>query len=116
MMSIAMAPLGARAMDDLTDEGRRALAFLPKAKELMAMIKKELPEGTHFGLMILEEGTGENGEDRLLALSTDRKKVALQVARWVLDALDGEPVPEGFESRTHLHLDSKKNPPDPGGA
>jgi hypothetical protein len=70
---------------DLNDDARAALQFTPIAKELMNQIREQLPEGTHFGLLILVPGEPEG---RVVAITTDRQTVAVAAAQWVMSALD----------------------------
>lgn len=68
------------------DAEERALArFVPTAKEIMDDIRGRLPDGTHFGLMILAPGDGKQG--RVIAITTDRDVVAPAVAQWALTVL-----------------------------
>ncbi len=70
---------------ELTPEAREALRLLPFARDAMDVIRAQLPDDTHFGLMVLVPGEKEG---RVIALTTDRDVVAPAVARWVMDVLD----------------------------
>lgn len=70
--------------DPLTADAKAALQLVPVAKAIMDTVRGMLPEGTHFGLMLLVPGAPEG---RVVALTTDRDVVAPAVAHWVLDVM-----------------------------
>jgi hypothetical protein len=70
--------------DEMGAEARAALRLVPIAKEFMEDLRGRLPEGTHFGIMLLVPG---DPEGRVVAMTTDRDVVAPAVAMWVLDVL-----------------------------
>jgi hypothetical protein len=69
---------------DLEADERAALRLVPITREIMDEIREKLPEGTHFGVMILVPGKPEG---RVVAMTTDRDVVAPAVAQWVLEVL-----------------------------
>lgn len=69
---------------ELGNDERAILRLAPIAKEWMQELQARLPEGTHFGVMILVPGKPEG---RIIAMTTDREIVAHAVAQWVLTAL-----------------------------
>ncbi len=71
-------------MSDLGPEAIDALAFIPKAKEISALVEAHLPKGTHFGVLILVPGEPEG---RVVAITSDRKVVAHAAAQWVIEVL-----------------------------
>jgi hypothetical protein len=68
----------------LDDDARAALAFVPHAKEIADMVRSKIPPGIHWGILILVPG---HPEGRVVALTSDRRKVAVGAAQWVLDVL-----------------------------
>lgn len=79
--------------------GDRSSNWNPPAEERMAYLagkalepafadlKAKLPDGTDFGIIILVPNTEEpKGEGRVIAMSTNRKKVGLAAAQWILNA------------------------------
>lgn len=71
-------------MTDLTPEAGLALAIVPLTKEIMDAVKAKLPEGVHFGVMVLVPGKPHG---HVVAMTTDRDVVAAAVAEWVLETL-----------------------------
>lgn len=92
--------------DDPGDFGE-ALGLLPDAKKLFRAIKELVPDGVdHWGLVMLREADGDGEIPSFVALSTDRKVVAVHALRWAADIL-GVEVPEGIpeiEKVTRVHL------------
>lgn len=64
---------------------RFALGLLPLAEEVMERVRGMLPPGTHFGGFILTPP--QNGEGRVIAITTDCKVVGPQVAQWFLSSV-----------------------------
>ena len=69
---------------DADAEERHALALAPIVKGLMDDLRSKLPDGTHFGLMILVPSKERNGLGRVLAATTDRDRMAPAIAQWCL--------------------------------
>lgn len=69
------------------DEIAAVLQFVPHARELMDLLRAKLPEGVHFGLVILVPG---NPEGRVLALTTDRRRMARAAGEWIVSVLRDE--------------------------
>lgn len=71
----------------LGPDERAALRLVPIAKEFMDDLRGRLPDGTHFGIMLLVPG---DPEGRVVAMTTDRDVVAPAVAHWVMDVLSSK--------------------------
>lgn len=59
-------------------------ALLPIAKDVFEGLREKLPQGQQFGLLLLLPGEPMG---RVVALTTDRRKLALGAAQWVLEVL-----------------------------
>jgi hypothetical protein len=70
------------------DEERFALALVPVMKEIADFVREKLPTGTDFGVLILVPSTVPGEEGRVLAITSDRRRVAVGAAQWVLTALE----------------------------
>lgn len=73
----------------IDDESRAALALIPFAKEIADFVRAKVPEGTQWGVLLLVDGKPEG---RVIALTSDRGKVAVAAAQWVLDVLRKKPT------------------------
>lgn len=62
-----------------------ALAIAPKMQAMMDEIRAQLPEGTHFAILIEAQ---RKGYARVLAASTNRSRMALRAAEWALSVND----------------------------
>lgn len=69
---------------DTDVESRFALAISPLMREIGDYVKSKLPPGTDFGVMVVVPGTPEG---RVIALTTDRERVAFAVGQWVITAI-----------------------------
>lgn len=69
---------------ELNDDARAALQLLPWAKEIADLVKSKIPAGLDWGVFVIVPGKPEG---RVVALTSDRDRVAPQVAEWVLDVL-----------------------------
>lgn len=69
---------------DLNDESRAALQLMPFTKDIFDLVKAKLPPGTDFGVMVLVPGKPEGN---VIAITTDRRRVAFAVGQWVASVL-----------------------------
>jgi hypothetical protein len=75
-------------------EQREALALVPIADRIFRHIREQLPAGQEFGLFVLlPHPTDPKAEGRILALTTNRKRVGFAVAQWFVHT-DGGQDPE----------------------
>jgi hypothetical protein len=77
-------------VSETTPLERDALAFLPHGKRMMEACGEMLPPGTDFGVYILVPANDGSGEDRVIALNTNRDVMAPAVAQWLLTVLPDE--------------------------
>lgn len=68
----------------LDDEEMAALALIPFAKEVADMIRARVPQGTDFGVFFFADGEPEG---RVVAITSDRDRVAVYVGQWLLNIL-----------------------------
>jgi hypothetical protein len=64
-----------------------ALALTPIAKEIADFVRSKLPEGTDFGVLVLVPNRDPKAEGRVIAVTSDRRRVATAAAQWVLTVL-----------------------------
>jgi hypothetical protein len=73
---------------DPAEEERIMLELLPKLKEMMDYVTDQLPPGMDFGIILLAPNKhNPNAEGRVVAMTTNRDRVAVGVAQWVLNVL-----------------------------
>lgn len=63
------------------------LAIAPIMREIAELVKAKLPAGTDFGVLVLAPSAVPGAEGRVLAITTDRARVATGAAQWVLTVL-----------------------------
>jgi hypothetical protein len=71
----------------LEDDERYLLALIPLAKEIAAFIKGKIPEGADYGVFMFAKPVERGGEGRIIALTSDRDRVAPLVAQWTLTVM-----------------------------
>ena len=71
-------------INPLNDDAKAALALVPHAKEIADFVRAKIPDGLHWGVLILVPGKPEG---RVVAVTSDRQQVAIGAAQWVLDVL-----------------------------
>jgi hypothetical protein len=71
----------ARMNEPLSPGESDALAALPAAKAIMDTVRPMLPAGTDFGVFVLAPGDVDS-ENRVIAITTDRRRVGFAVAQW----------------------------------
>jgi hypothetical protein len=64
------------------DEESHALAIAPLMREIADAVKAKLPEGTDFGVLIFAPASDPRAEGRVLAITTDRTRVAQYAVQW----------------------------------
>lgn len=67
-----------------------ALAVAPILKEMANSVRDRLPSGTDFGVLVFAPADDRKGDGRVLAITTDRQRMARYAARWVLTVLGDE--------------------------
>jgi hypothetical protein len=67
-----------------------ALALGEQLKGMYEHVKKTLPPGAHFGIIIDIPASTPEGEGRIAALATNRNIVAPLAAQWAESVLSGE--------------------------
>lgn len=65
-------------------EQQYGLALAPVMKELADEVKRRLPPGTHFGVLVLVPSSDPDALGRTLAITSDRRVVAAAAGQWVL--------------------------------
>lgn len=71
------------------------LALAPLMKEIADYIKSRLPATTDFALLIGVPSPETSALGRVLAISTDRQRMAFLAAQWSLTIHDAEGRPNG---------------------
>lgn len=64
------------------------LALAPILRDFMADLQAKLPPETEIGILIAPPYRDGQGESRILALTTDRRRVAFLAAQWCLSVRD----------------------------
>lgn len=78
-----------------TEEGY-ALAIVPIAKEIADFVRARIPEGADFGVLLFANPVERGGEGRIVAVTSDRERVAFYAAQWALDVANHNPdTPRG---------------------
>lgn len=72
------------------DEERAALALVPLAKEIADFVRGKIPEGADFGVLLFAKPPDGQQEGRVIAVTSDRDRVAVYAAQWVLSVLNPE--------------------------
>lgn len=73
------------------EEEAHVLAIAPIMKEIADMVKAKLPAGTDFGVLVFAPSREPNEEGRVLAVTTDRERMATYAAQWALTVLPSKP-------------------------
>lgn len=86
------APVGTigtgRTGADVDADVAKARALEPLAKEISDYVRAKLPPDTDFGVFIVRKPNGTPGDTGdVLALTSDRERMARQVAGWVLQTI-----------------------------
>lgn len=68
-------------------EAGYGLALIPLCKSIADFAGRQLPEGTDYGVMILVKPLPGQQLGRVIALTTDRERVAPNVAQWAAGVL-----------------------------
>lgn len=68
-------------------EQRYMLALVPLMRECNEFVKSKLPAGIDFGLLVVVPEVVAGEEGRVLALTTDRERMAWAAAQWVVTVL-----------------------------
>jgi hypothetical protein len=69
------------------EEERMAYLAGRALEPAFADLKAKLPEGTDFGILIIVPNSADpRGEGRVIAMTTDRKRLGLAAAQWILNA------------------------------
>ena len=79
--------------DPAAEEGY-ALAIAPLLNEIAEYVKTKLPPGTDFGVLVFAPSSDPKAEGRIMAVTTNRDRMAVYAAKWVLTVL-----PEPKEKR-----------------
>lgn len=80
---------------DMEDMQRLGAAMIPYAKKMAEHAKANLPEGVHWGVIVLPPAPlrpapdDKVGRMPVVVITSDRDVVAPQVAFWVMDVLGG---------------------------
>lgn len=77
--------------DEWNDEAeqRHAMAMIPFVREVMDYCKAKFPPSTDFGVMLLVKPVPGQEYGRVIAMTTDRERVAPPVAQWALQVMRG---------------------------
>lgn len=66
------------------EEERHALRMLPFAKDIADYVKSKIPPDTDFGVLIFAKPLPGKKEGRVIAITSDRQRVAFYAAQWAL--------------------------------
>lgn len=62
-----------------------AMALVPLAKDVMDYVRLKMPEGVEFAVLLVPPGRDDEGLNRVVAMSTNRERMAFYAAQWALD-------------------------------
>jgi hypothetical protein len=69
------------------EEERLLFAISPHMQEIADTVRAKLPPGTDFGVLVVAPASVPGAEGRVLAITTDRTRMATYAAQWVLTVL-----------------------------
>ena len=72
------------------DEERAAMALVPLAKEIADFVRRKIPDGADFGVLLFAKPPKGQIEGRVIAVTSDRDRVAPYAAQWALSVLNPE--------------------------
>lgn len=71
-------------------EEQATLALVPLAKEIADFVRDRIPAGTDFGVLLFAKPPEGQIEGRVIAVTSDRDRVAPYAAQWALSVLNPE--------------------------
>lgn len=81
--------MSASNWDPAAEEGY-GLAIAPLMQEIADFVKSKLPAGTDFGVLIYAPSSDPKAEGRVIAVTSDRDRMAFYAAQWILTVLPGK--------------------------
>jgi hypothetical protein len=69
-------------------EEQATLALVPLAKEIADFVRGKIPAGADFGVLLFAKPPEGQHEGRVIAVTSDRDRVAHHAAQWVLSVIN----------------------------
>lgn len=70
------------------EDERAALALVPLAKEIADFVRDRIPAGADFGVLLFAKPPAGQAEGRVIAVTSDRDRVAPYAAQWALSVIN----------------------------
>ncbi len=71
----------------ISGEERAVLAMTPFAREIAAFVRSRIPEGADWGVLLFAKRLAGEDEGQVIALSSNRDRVAFYAAQWALSVM-----------------------------
>lgn len=68
------------------EEQRNLLQFANVMEPHYERLKAALPPGTQFGILVIAPALVPGDEGRIVAMTTDREKIGVAAAQWILQS------------------------------